>query len=742
MAFGQRLRTLANKVFGKEAANDNAGLQLGFTPTDAQKDRALNPPADATVELLHGVSVKDVFRPMEDIKSTETLDWVARQNKKFQDFVMPAKDAHDKTVNFLQAAEPTDAIETIPYKRGARSFFWRKNNGEARYTLLALKDGVESTILNPADIDPSGKTDVVAADVTRDGKMLAYALSVSGSDARTLKFRDLETGKDIDLEYKDFRSSVTWDRDGGGFHYTRPVENLNKSFEVVYHKMGTPVDSDKAIFTPTENEAWTGYSRTAQNSGETAGIYEWIHLSNTADTSKNAMLVRKTGSNEPFREIFPISEGILSPLREVGGKIYAHTTHKAPKGRVVAIDLDNPAPANWTEILPETADPLNSATLWQGKIFATYSHDTGEVGKVYDFSGKHLHDMPLPPLSTFTMEGYEVKDKTCFTVINNFQETGNIYKYDSDANTLTLHKKSIVPIDLKDCIVERLHAPSKDGTLVPMTVIRHPDTKLDGTAATLLYGYGGFNISLDPGFSAGIAEWVRAGGIYVSSNLRGGGEFGAEWYAQGCRDKKQNVFDDFAACAEYLAAQKYTSANRLAIQGGSNGGLLTLATALQRPELFGAVISEVPVTDMFRFHIGSYYGFSWKSDYGDPDIKADFNIAAKYSPLHNVKPDFKHPPVLIKTDIHDDRVQPWHGFKMAATLQSLENASSVTLLKTDTDGGHGAGKTMKQWNNSVADTRAFLVQALGPINQNDYKATLAKAAEVPVKKKSFWKFGG
>lgn len=742
MAFGQRLRTLANKVFGKNAANDNAGLELGFTPTDAQKARALNPPADATVETLHGITVKDAFRPMEDIKSTHTLDWVERQNKKFQDFVMPSKDAHGKTIDFLNAAEPRDAIETIPYKRGERSFFWRKKQSEARYTLLALKDGVESIILNPVDIDASGKTNVVAADVTRDGKMLAYALSVSGSDSRTLKFKDLETGKDIDLEYKDFRSGVTWDRDGGGFHYTRPVESLIKSFEVVYHKMGTPIDSDKTIFTPSGNEMWANYSRTAQNSGETAGIYEWISYSNTADTSKNAVLVRKTGSDDAFREIFPISQGILSPLREVEGKIYALTTHGAPKGRVVAIDLDKPAPANWTEILPETTDPLNSVTLWQNKIFATYSHDTGELCKVSDFAGKHLHDMPIPPLSTFSMEGYEVKDKTCFTVINNFQETGNIYKYDSDTNTLTLHKKSIMPIDLKDCIVERLHAPSKDGTLVPMTVIRHPDTKLDGTAATLLYGYGGFNIALEPGFSAGIAEWVRAGGIYVSSNLRGGGEFGAEWYEQGCREKKQNVFDDFAACAEYLAVQKYTSANRLAIQGGSNGGLLTLATALQRPELFGAVISEVPVTDMFRFHIGSYYGFSWKSNYGDPDIKADFNVAAKYSPLHNVKADFKHPPVLIKTDIHDDRVQPWHGFKMAATLQSLENPSSITLLKTDTDGGHGAGKTTKQWNASVADTRAFLVQALGPINQNDYKASLVKAAEVPAKKKSFWKFGG
>ncbi|MDE2336305.1 MAG: S9 family peptidase, partial [Alphaproteobacteria bacterium] len=285
--------------------------------------------------------------------------------------------------------------------------------------------------------------------------------------------------------------------------------------------------------------------------------------------------------------------------------------------------------------------------------------------------------------------------------------------------------KSSTPIDLKDCIVERVYATSKDGTRVPMTVIRHPDTRLDGTAATLLYGYGGFNVPLEPGFSAGIAQWVRAGGIYVQANLRGGGEYGQEWHDAGRRENKQNVFDDFAACAEHLIKNKYTINKRLAIQGGSNGGLLTLATMIQRPELFGAVISEVPVADMFRFHIGSYYGYSWKSDYGDPDIKEDFNTAAKYSPLHNVKKGLEHPPLLIKTDAHDDRVLPWHSYKMAATLQTRENRKSLTLLKVRTDGGHSAGMTEDQWYRDAASVRAFLAMTLGPIDQNAYKAALA-----------------
>ena len=630
---------------------------------------------------------------------------------------------------FFNNGRPKGMIESMPSKYGNKYFVSRKEEGAARESLY-IKDTPDYNaparlLLDPMQIDPSGKTNIVGKKITNDGKMMAYRLSVSGSDKNTLKFMDIETGKDIDLVYTNFRSAVQWDRDGKGFHYNQSDE-VTKSSEVRYHKMGTPIKDDIIVFKPDTPETQTGYSLLKKNSKDEPGSYEWIDVRNK-QKGRFSLFVRPAGSNEAFREIFP--KNSLSLIQEVDGKIYAMYGQK----KLICFDVNEPAEEKWQTILPEhSEDLLTGAFIWQNKIFATYSHDTGEVLKVFDLKGQYLHDVPIPPLSTFTM-GQRMNDGTCLITYNNFQEAGNIYKYDATTNELTLHKKSSTPIDLKDCIVERIQATSKDGTKVPMTVIRHPDTKLDGTAATILYGYGGFNVSMEPAFSPSIAQWVRAGGIYVQSNLRGGGEYGEKWHDGGRKENKQNVFDDFIACAEHLITNNYTSNKRLAIQGGSNGGLLTLATVLQRPDLFGAVVSEVPVADMFRFHIGSYYGYSWKSDYGDPDIKKDFNTAAKYSPLHNVAKGLKHPPILIKTDADDDRVLPWHSYKMTATLQTKENPKAITLLNIRTDGGHSAGMTLDQRYKDVAGVRAFLAKTLGPINQKAYKVKLAAEQKATAK---------
>jgi prolyl oligopeptidase len=717
------LRPTFSRVHGKKTAtNDNA------TPSDPLA-RALLPPHDDTREVLHGVTIEDPFRPLENLETPETAAWVTRENKKFDDFMQTSKDVEADALSFLEKAVPQGKRETMPEKCADKYIAWRQEQGAVRQSLY-LKDTPDFNdagrlLLDPMKIDPSGKTNIVGAHFTHDGTMLAYRLSVSGSDKETLRFMDVATGEDIDLVYTKFRSAVNWDRDGKGFHYNYNDE-ATKSSEVRYHRMGTPIEDDKVIYAPDAPETSGWYFRLLKDSKDELGNHEWLSISNTAP-DKNALLVRSAGSGEEFREIFPHKEGTLSPIAEIGGKIYATTSLRAPNEKLICFDVNDPAPEKWQTILPENnEDLLTGAFIWQNKIFATYRHDTGDVLKIFDLAGKHLHDAPMPPLSTFSMGGVEMDDPTCLIKYNNFQEAGNIYKYDSATNELTLDRKSSMPIDLKDCIVERISATSKDGTQVPMTVIRSPDTKLDGTAATILYGYGGFNVPLEPGFSASIAQWVRAGGIYVQANLRGGGEYGQKWYDDGRKENKQHVFDDFAACGEHLIKNNYTSSKRLAIQGGSNGGLLTLATMIQRPELFGAIVSEVPVADMFRFHIGSYYGFGWKSDYGDPGIEEDFNVAAKYSPLHNVKKGFKHPPLLIKTDANDDRVLPWHSYKMAATLQSMEDPASLTLLKIRTDGGHSAGMTEAQRRADIASVRAFLALTLGPISQNEYKAVLAK----------------
>lgn len=724
-----------------DAINDN----LVAPPlTDQQRlERALNPPHDDTTEILHGRSVKDPFRPMENLDSAETAAWAARENKRFDDYMKDTKGTQKAVLDFFKRSKPHGMYESMPEKYGARYFVWRMVNGDVRpcfYVKNVAAYGAPATLLlDPLKIDPSGKTKIVDAHVSPDGKTIAYRLSTSGSDKETLRFFDVDTQSDVGPVYTNFRSAVLWDGDSQGFHYMQS-DAATKSRSVRYHKMGTPASDDKDVYTPTEAETSASYFRVRAENGQKS-LYEWLHVHNGLTPDKNALLVRPSGSAQEFRKIYPLKDFSVSPMAEVNGRIYAFSDKGAPNGTLISFDVNDPAPEKWQTILPEDkSDFLEKVFVWQGKLFATYRHDTGEQLKVFDLKGQYLYDVPVPPLSTFTLGETRTDDPTCLISFNNYQENGNIYKYDSATNQLTLHKKSRTSIDLKDCIVERIYATSKDGTKVPMTVIRDPKTKLDGTAATLLYGYGGFNVAQSPGFNESIAEWVRAGGIYVVANLRGGGEFGKAWYDDGRQKNKQHVFDDFAACAEQLIQSGYTTSARLAIEGGSNGGLLTLATMLQRPELFGAVVSSVPVTDMFRFHIGSFYGYSWKSDYGDPSIRDDFNTAAKYSPLHNVKKNVKHPPLLIKTDAHDDRVLPWHSYKMAATLQTKEDPSSLTLLKIRTDGGHAAGLTHSQWCEDIALVRAFLVKALGPIDQAEYKAWLAQktaAKQAPGPKRKF-----
>ncbi len=705
-------------------------------PTPKGLTRALEPPHDKTQDVLHGITVKDPFRPLENLTAKETADWVARQNKRTDDELAPMKPVEDEVMKFFAGATPKGMRESMPEKYGDKYIVERREEGQKRpsYFIKDVPDygAPAKLLLDPQQIDPSGKTAVKFVSLTGDGKTMAYALSVSGQDKASLHFMDVESGKDIGPVYKDFQTNVNktvkWNHDGSGFYYCA-TDEATKSSELRYHQMGTPQERDKLVYAPKQAECGGEFYMLSDEKGKPSA-YEYVakyKAINVDETDKVALLVRARGSDDEWREIFPMKEGLLKPVAEIGGRTLMWTNFGAGNGKLVSIDVNDPSPDKWQTVVPESGtDPLRDVFVWQDKIFATYSHNSGQELKVFDLAGKHLHDAPIPPLSTFEIGKVRQDDPVVPIAVGSLQEAPSVYKYNSADNSMTLAKKSLMPVDLKDCIVEQIEATSKDGTKVPLTVVRAKETKLDGTAATLLYGYGGFNISLEPDFSTSIAQWVRSGGIYVKAHLRGGGEFGQDWYDGGRQANKQHVFDDFIAAAECLIDNKYTTNKRLAIEGGSNGGLLTLATILQRPDLFGAVVSAVPVADMFRFHIGSFEGFSWKSDYGDPDVKADFDVSRKYSPLHNVKKGFKHPPLLIKTDIHDDRVLPWHSLKMAATLQAFEDPSSQTLLKVKTDGGHSAGMTEAQRFADVAAVRAFLVKNLGPIDQNEYKAKLAQ----------------
>ena len=442
---------------------------------------------------------------------------------------------------------------------------------------------------------------------------------------------------------------------------------------------------------------------------------------------QNGLWSRSKGSDAPFQQLFATHSASYSPCAEIDGKIYMVTDYEAPNKKLVAFDPAHPEPENWQTIIPEHAkDILDDVFLQQGKLFTSYKHDAADQLKVFTPQGQYQYDVPIPAQSTFDIARCNPDDKDLAISVTNFQQPQAIYKYDIASNSLDLVTPSAAIETLNDCIVERIEAVSKDGTKIPMTVIRHPDTKLDGTAALKLYGYGGFNVPLGPTYSAGIVNWVRAGGIFVQTNLRGGGEFGSEWYEGGRLDNKMNVFDDFAACGEALIQKNYTRSSRMVSAGGSNGGLLTLATMLLYPKLFGAVISSVPVTDMYRFDKHTY-GSAWRSDYGNPsNVAKDFETNSKYSPLHTIKPGQMHPPVLVTTGDHDDRVVPSHAYKFIATLLEKHNPACTALLRVDMRAGHGAGKPTAKVIEETADVHAFVETAIGPINQNAYKATLTQ----------------
>lgn len=736
MKIGRSIRSLANKLFKREPANDNSKFAFEITPRQAA--RAHDAPHDNNVvESLHGVKVSDPFRPLENLDAPETAAWIAKQNKTFENFITGSDASIKSATDFMTKALDYDRA-SLPsrYKDVYFRTFQKALAPQGVVQMGAGENGPWETILDPNTLSKDGTVALSGWTPSPDGKRIAYLTSEAGSDEQTLHVYDVASRTTLaDTVTKARFTGVLWDKDGKGFQYTYPKHDGTRRTFIKHHNLGDTQEQDTTVMDalPDADTFISPFRLRAQK-------YEWI--STRVGTDKNnGLMFRPIGSNDAFKVLLEPKQTEMSPVAELpDGSILAVTTKGAPHGRLVKFDPNDPAEEKWQTVLAEDKeDMLDSVMLHQGKLFAFYSHDTAQAVRVYTPEGQHLHDMPLPVQSVAGYARVNVDDKQFTMRISGFQSPGDTYKYDIEKNELSFVEKTTAPFDLNGAVVERLYATSKDGTKVPYTVIRMPETELDGTAALKLYGYGGFNIPLGPGYSNGVAHFVKSGGIYVQANLRGGGEFGEEWYNGGRLQNKQNVFDDFAAIAEDLHARKYTSPARTVINGGSNGGLLTAATMLQRPELFGAVITEVGVEDMFRFHLATY-GAAWKSDYGDPGIKADFNAAAKYSPLHNVKPGAKYPPHLIKTGDHDDRVVPWHSFKLAATLQARSDKHNTTLLRVEERAGHGAGKPTAKVIQAYAESFAFIEKTIGPVDQKAYKAQLA-AKQAKTKKHCPFGFG-
>lgn len=707
------------KAGGKAATGDSTPLQ--YVVSETEKKKALHPPVDnAVIEDIHGYKVSDPFRPLENLDAPETAAWVDAQNKNFFDHIVNQQQMIRQTTAFMEDAMNYTA-SSLPSRYG-KTYFNTVQNGLAPQPIYQVRDSLDGeprTLIDPNNLSDDGTVSLSDEYPSPDGMLVAYLTSKAGSDMQILRIRDVATGRDLPDVIEGCRFAyVLWDKDShDSFQYTYPVTPGAWGRKTMHHTIGAPAAADKQIFEQKGDAAWAEPLRLR------SAKYEWI-VSGLGFDPNNGLHYRPLGSDEAFKTLLRPLQYLLQPVTELdNGDILALTTKDAPLGRLVRFNINDLSPEKWQDVIPQhTEDPLTQILSHQGKLFCFYTHDTADAVRIFNLDGTHLHDMPLPIQSVAGYARINEEDTSFLVDVSSFTTPGDIYRYDIASNTLDRIGNDGCRYNLDGCIVERISAISKDGTRVPMTVIRQPDTKLDGTAALKLYGYGASNTALGPGFSFKVLDWVRKGGIYVQANLRGGGEFGAAWYDGGRMRNKKNVFDDFIACAETLIEKNYTSTPRLVIEGGSAGGLLTMTAMTQRPELFGAVISAVPVTDVIRLH--KTRGGQAIPEYGDPTIKEDFEAIRAYSPLHNVKPDAQYPPHLLKTGDHDNRVPPLHAFKMAALLQAKSAKGTVSLLCVDKDAGHGAGKPTAKIIQEHAETMAFVASAIGPIHQRDYRNSL------------------
>ena len=547
---------------------------------------------------------------------------------------------------------------------------------------------------------------------SHDGKYAAYTISRSGSDWTEIYVLDTATGQLLDdhIEWAKF-TGAAWQ--GDGFYYSAydaPVKgkefsNVNENHKVYYHKIGTPQTEDKLIY---QNPAYPKrfyYTGTSEDE-RILFVYE-----SGAGRGNNLFIKDLKKANAPFIQLTTDFDYQYSPIEVIDNNVYIFTNYGAPKNRIMVADINNPKLENWKELIPEMESVLSSAEVIGGKLFLTYDKDASNHAYVYSQKGEHMHEIKLPSLGSVGFSGTK-DDKECFFVFTSFTTPGTIYKYDMDKNSYELYRAPKVEFNSDDFVTEQAFFPSKDGIMIPMFLTYKKDLERNGNNPVFLYGYGGFGISLNPGFTTSRIPFLENGGIYAQVNLRGGSESGEEWHIAGTKMQKQNVFNDFISAAEYLINNKYTNPDKIAIVGGSNGGLLVGACMTQRPDLFKVAIPQVGVMDMLRYHKFTI-GWNWASDYGtSEDSQEMFEYLKGYSPLHNLKPGTKYPATMVTTADHDDRVVPAHSFKFAATLQECNDGTNPTIIRIDSKAGHGAGKPMAKVLEEQADIYGFIMYNL------------------------------
>jgi prolyl oligopeptidase len=672
------------------------------------------------VDTYHGTQVADPYRWLEDDNSAETKAWVKAQNAVTDMHLaampqrLPTRRIYTELYNFERYG--------MPWKEGGR-YFWTRNDGLQQqsvvYTAASLT-GKASVAIDPNTFSKDGTVALTGTVVSRDGRYMAYGIAKSGSDWQTWQVRDLKTGKDLadKVDWVKF-SSAEWTPDGKGFFYSRydaPKEGekltgSNYFQKLYYHRIGTDQSKDELVYQSQTEKEW-GFSPLVSDDGKTLIIYVW-----KGSARKNGLMFMPLGKGGSYVPSTPMVitldfDAEYAPLGAKGDTLWVRTDKDAPKGRIVAVDLKNRDRSQWKTVVSATKDTLTAANLVGGRIAAQYLQDAASAINVHDLNGKLVRAVTLPGVGTASGFGGRIADGETFYSFTNFTTPSEIYRYDVMSGKSTLFKKPKTAFDTAKFETRREFVTSKDGTRFPIFIAQRKGLKLDGSNPTLLYGYGGFNVSETPTYRVTASAWMQMGGVFVSASIRGGGEYGAEWHEAGTKLKKQNVFDDFIAAGEWLIANKVTQPAKLAINGGSNGGLLVGAVVNQRPELFGAAVPQVGVMDMLRFHKFTI-GWAWVSDYGSSDDAAQFKALYAYSPLHNIQAGKKYPPILVTTADHDDRVVPAHSFKYTAQLQATDTGTAPKLIRIETSAGHGAGKPTSKIIEERSDILAFIANAFG-----------------------------
>jgi prolyl oligopeptidase len=694
----------ASPAAGQTAAS--TGVKLTY-PAARRSDQ---------VDDYHGEKVADPYRWLEDVDSAQTKQWVEAENKLTYGYLeqIPQRAAIKERLTQLWNFERYG----VPVKRGGK-YFYTRNDGLQNQAVLYVADKLDAqprVLLDPNTLLADGTAALVGWEPSEDGKLLAYGIAEAGSDWEIWRVRDVATGKDRADELKWVKwAAATFDKDASGLYYSRydePKANevlrgVNYFNKVYYHKLGDAQAKDQLVYEKGDQKEWT-FTGSVTEDGRYLIVNNWAG----GAYGTNQIMYRDLHKpNAPIVELIMGFDARYDFVGNDGGRLWFVTDLDAPLGRLIEVDVGKPGRASWKTVIPAASDALQQVTLVGDRFVAVYLKDAASQVKSFDLNGKSPRELKVPPLSTLAgFHGLRSDSETFYSRVD-FVHPGTIYSYNVSTGESTLFKEPKLAINPDDYETREVFVTSKDGTQVPMFITGKRGLKQDGNNFALMYAYGGFQISITPRFSPEFVAFMEKGGIYAQPSLRGGSEYGEAWHKAGMRDKKQNVFDDFIASAQWLIDNKYTQTPKLAVRGASNSGLLMGAMLTQRPDLWGAVLCQVGVLDMLRFQQFTI-GWAWAGEYGSSDKPEDFKFLRAYSPLHNVKEGTKFPPTLITTGDHDDRVFPGHSYKFAAAMQNAQAGSAPVLIRIETRTGHGQGRPTSKQIELAADQLAFFVKQL------------------------------